>query len=177
LGCARTQLCARPTHGKVPVPQPHWPPAFGPTPRRNTRTLAVLPDPRPLGSLPPVCARPQPGADPTACQDTRPSPQPTALQALLSHLWDDQNSPLPPGPAWLQLHVEQLEPCLSGTGTILVQDSHTHQPARNPAPCAELAPVLQASQITAPPGSRSATTRGFQACLRDTHRLDWTLKN
>jgi hypothetical protein len=73
--------------------------------------------------------------------------------------------------------VERLEPCLTGTGTILVQNSHTHQPARNPAPWAELAPALQASQITAPPGTHLAATRGLQVCLRHTHRLDWTLKN
>jgi hypothetical protein len=73
--------------------------------------------------------------------------------------------------------VEQLEPHPAGTGTTLVWDSCTHQPARNLAPCAELAPALQASQITAPPGSCSAATKGLQACLRDTHRLDWTLNN
>jgi hypothetical protein len=51
-----------------------------------------------------------------------PPPEPTALQALLSpsHAWDDQNPPHPSGPAWLQLHVEQLEPHHAGTGTILV---------------------------------------------------------
>jgi hypothetical protein len=73
--------------------------------------------------------------------------------------------------------VEQLEPHHAGTGTILVWDSHTHQPARNPTPCAKPAPALQSSQINTQPGSCSAATRRLQACLRDTHRLDWTLKN
>jgi hypothetical protein len=145
---------------------------------RNARPLVVLLDQRPPGFPPPICTGPQPGAGPTACWDT-PPPKPTALQALLSssYMPDDQNPPHPSGPAWLQLCVEQLEPCPAGTGIMLVWDSCIHQPARNPVPCAELAPALQASHITSPPGSCSLAPRGLQACLRDTHRLDWTLKN
>jgi hypothetical protein len=86
------------------------------TPRQNTHTLAVHPEPWQLGSLPPVCTRPLPGAGLTACWDTHPSPWAHCLQALLSpsHTWDDQNPPHPSGPAWLQLRVEQLEPHLLG---------------------------------------------------------------
>jgi hypothetical protein len=90
------------------------------TPCWNTRPLPMPPDSWPPESLPPVCTGPQPGAGTTACQDTRSSPKPTALQTLLSpsHAWDDQNPPHPSGLAWLNLCVEQLEPCPAETGTI-----------------------------------------------------------
>jgi hypothetical protein len=88
-----------------------------------------------------------------------PHPESTTLQALLSpsYVWDDQiPAPLtsrPSGPAWLQLHMEWLESLPTGMGTRLMRDSHIHQPARKLAPWVEIAPALQASQITTPPGS------------------------
>jgi hypothetical protein len=59
----------------------------------------------------------------------------------------------PSVPAGLQLWVELLEPSPAGTGTSLAWDNHIHQLTRNPAPQAELAPALQAFQITASPDS------------------------
>jgi hypothetical protein len=102
------------------------------------------------------------GFGPTARPDTCPSPAhgpsgPAEPQPRVG--WPDPHPPIRPCPApaqcgWL------AQP--AGTGTILLRHSRTHQPARNPAPCAEL-PRSKASQMTAPPGPRSA------ACLRDTH--------
>jgi hypothetical protein len=57
-----------------------------------------------------------------------------------------------------------------------VWDSHITHPTRISATWAELGPALQAFQITTPPDSAKAATRGLQTCLRDTHRQDWMLK-
>jgi hypothetical protein len=80
------------------------------------------------------------------------------------------------GPARLQLCVEQLEAHRAGTGTSLAWDICIHQPAKIPAPWAKPAPALQAFPITTPPGSHRAATRLLQACLRDTSKQKWTLK-
>jgi hypothetical protein len=81
------------------------------------------------------------------------------------------------GLARLQLYEEQLEPSPAGTGTSLAQDRCIHQSARNPAPWEEPAPALEASQITTLHQAPAwATTTGLQVCQKDTHRLDWTLK-
>jgi hypothetical protein len=53
-----------------------------------------------------------------------------------------------------------MEPCPARTVTILVWDSPTHQPAMNSTPWEELATALQASQITASPGSHSVPLEG-----------------
>jgi hypothetical protein len=88
-----------------------------------------------------------------------PSSEPTTIQALLSpsYTWDDR-TPVPRtlhslGPAGLQLCVEWLEPHPAGTDTSLAWDSRIHQFTRNPAHWVELAPALQAFQITTLPGS------------------------
>jgi hypothetical protein len=154
------------------------PPSAIPASSSQTHTMPEYPSlAMPLGPWPPGSPTTSPCQTPAWSQSHSLlghlplPPKPTALQALLSpsHAWDHQTLPCSSGPSWLQLHVEQLEACPSGTGTILVQDHLTHQPARNPPPCVELAPALQASQITAPPGSCLAATRGLQVCLRDTH--------
>jgi hypothetical protein len=105
----------------------------------------------------PVCARSQPRTCPTAYQETCPSSQahyPSSSAEPQPHELT-RPPPHPSGPACLQLHMERLKSHLTGTGTSLVQDSCIHQPARNPAPWVEPALILQASQITTPPGSLS----------------------
>jgi hypothetical protein len=177
--CARPQLCARPTHGGIPISQPCWPPAHRPTQHQNSGPSVMPPDPRPLGSPPPLCTRPQPGTGPTADWPA-PPPEPTTLQALLSlsHAWDKWN-PTPP-----------IRPCLSpapcGTSGVLPHwDRHhagvkqPHSPACwTPHPLGRAGPSsTRLPRLTAPPGSCSATTRGLLECLRDTHRLEWIWKN
>jgi hypothetical protein len=61
----------------------------------------------------------------------------------------------PSGPARILLCVEQLEPHPAETGKSVAWHSSIHQCARNPTHWVELAPALQASQITAPPVSHS----------------------
>jgi hypothetical protein len=101
--------------------------------------------------IPMTCRRQTPARSQSHSYQGNPHPEPTALQALLSssnHMgWLDP-CPLdsrPSSPAGLQLHVEQLEPHHSGTGTSLALDIRIHQPARNSAPQVEMAPTLQAS--------------------------------
>jgi hypothetical protein len=153
--CQATALCqthtwwdTRPSTALSSTPQTHITPEYLPLGHAAGPTTTGIPSSQSAKdpSLEPV---------PQLTRLPAPPPESTAFQTLLSpsHTWDDQNPLLPSGPAWLQLHVEWLEPCQAGTGTILVWDSHTRQPARNPAPCAELFPALKASQITAPPGS------------------------
>jgi hypothetical protein len=65
-----------------------------------------------------------------------PSPEPMALHSLLSpcHACDNQPPPRLSGPAWLQLHVEQLELCSGGTGNILVETApHISMPGNLPS--------------------------------------------
>jgi hypothetical protein len=159
LGCARPQPCARPTHCGILTPQPHWPPASGPTQCWNT--CPSVPYPGPLRSPPPVCARPQPGAGPIACQDASPllqahHPSGPAEPQLGRTIGPPLlGFPVPMKPCLAAAPCGKLEPHPSGTGISLALDSHIHQPARNPAAGAEPAPALQLSQISTPPGSCS----------------------
>jgi hypothetical protein len=161
LGCTRPHPHARPTHSRVPVPQPLRPPAPRPTPCQNTCPSAMPLDPQPLGSPLPVHAWPQL----KACWDTLLSlPSPLLFRPCWTPATCGKTGPPhhPSGPAWLQLHVEWLELCPARTGTIQVWDSHIHQSVRSPIHWAEPASVLQASQITTPPGSHSTVTRGHK---------------
>jgi hypothetical protein len=110
------------------------------TPCQNICPLAVPPDPWPPGSLPPIFARPQPGADHTAHWDTCPFHQthcssgPAEPQLCMG--WQEPTPPISPC----------LAPALSGTtGAPTYWDRH-HPGVRqlHPPACKESCSLCRA---------------------------------
>jgi hypothetical protein len=89
--------------------------------------------------------------------DSSPPPANQALPGSRS-MWNDWSpTPLGKAPAWYETATSTSSP---GTGPLR---QNWFQLFRLPRWWLHQAPT-------------QATTRGLQACLRDTHRLDWTLK-
>jgi hypothetical protein len=124
----RTATCHRPTHSGIPASRLRWihaPPGYPPL---SCTDLQLL-DPHHAGTPP---------------QKNSPPPfRPYWVPAVHGTTGPLPLGLLPSRPAGLQLWEERLEPRPAGTGTSLAQDSHIHQPARNPTLQAEPAPALQ----------------------------------